>query len=446
MKDSKEFKPRPTLVQIENELRGTFVAVGVLLDECFYRGSGSKLIGVPLEHREQAISAVDLNKTTIGRYLPIYYRYAYEGKVVPGYEDEINESGDNMERLADFARIFQSDSSYFDLCLDVASLDVETDIGHLSDMIDRLRARHDLDDGSSMSILDLALLADMSDRSVRNAVTVEGPGRLLVDNKGMVENAEARRWLSGRRGFVPTQKKEFPESLDEYPDQLDALEIPPFVHQRLAKRFAPHEIDMALLDSVSSPNYDGAYTEYPEVVQRAAKEAGLPEQSIQAALQQPIRIRPQDCPGIAKAISVDTVWFTTQVMSALFPTQTDMLLNPSHYLNDMPTLKLEGNTVEVILSEAMIQHGYLDLPAHAKELFPTDCFGTRTKGDTGKFIELHYSGRVEQTDIRVKSEQTISPRKRFNAWYQKELRAQPGDRIRLSRKADRVYELTYLPK
>jgi hypothetical protein len=94
----------------------------------------------------------------------------------------------------------------------------------------------------------------------------------------------------------------------------------------------------------------------------------------------------------------------------------------------------------------MIEHGYLDLPMHAKTLFPEDSFGTRTKGDTGTPIELRYGGHAEQTDIRIKSEQTISPRKRFTAWFQKELSAAPGDRIRVTRTADRAYELTHLPK
>jgi hypothetical protein len=447
MKNNKEDRQRPALEQIQKELQGTFAAIGVLLNESFYPKSGDKLIGVSWEYgSKDGLNAINLSRTVIGRYLPIYYTYAYDGRVIPGYEDELDESGENMERLADFALIFRSDSAYFDLCLDVAGLDVETDVGHLQDMIDRLRARRTLDEGSFMSISELALLADMSERSVRNALIMEGTGRLNADKSGDIENAEARRWLEGRRGFVPTQKKEFPKNLDECPDQLDVLEIPPFVQDRIIKRFAQNELDKIALETASSPHYDGVYQEYPEIIQKVAKAAGLAEESIRGALQQPLRISPQDCQGIAKAILVDPVWFTMQVMRALFPTQMDMLLNPFHYSEEISTLQLEGNSVEIILSEAMIKHGYLDIPAYAKALFPKDCFGTRTRGDTGADIVLHYGEHVEQTDIRIKSEQTISPRKRFNAWYQKELSARPGDRIRLRRVDDRAYELTHLPK
>ena len=285
---NKEDRQRPSLEQVQKELQGTFTAIGVLLNESFYPGSGDKLIGVPLGYgSNEGLLAVDLSRTVIGRYLPIYYTYAYDGRVIPRYEDELDESGENMERLADFAWIFRSDSAYFDLCLDVAGLDIETDVGHLQDMIDRLRARRSLDAGSYMSIGELAVLADMSERSVRNALAVEGTGRLNADKSGNVENAEARRWLQGRRGFVPTRKKEFPGNLDECPDQLDALEIPPFVQDRLIKRFAQNELDKIVLETASSPHYDRVNKEYPEIIQKAAKAAGLGEESIRAPCNSP---------------------------------------------------------------------------------------------------------------------------------------------------------------
>ena len=135
-----------------------------------------------------------------------------------------------------------------------------------------------------------------------------------------------------------------------------------------------------------------------------------------------------------------------QVMRALYPTQMDMLLNPNHYSLANDDVVLEGKSVDVILTEAMIKHGYLDLPAHAEPLFPKDCFGSRKEGDLGAPVTLRYGSKEVQTDIRVKSEQTISPRKRFTAWFQKELSAAPGDRIRFSQVTDRLFELTHLPK
>lgn len=343
--------------------------------------------------------------------------------------------------------MFASDSAYFDLCLDVAGLDVETDVGHLRDMLDRLQARLSLDSGSSLSVREIALLADMSERSVRNAMTADGPNRLAASTDGTVDNLEAHRWLEGRRGFVKTERRQFPESLKDCPDQLDSLEIPAFVRDRLFKRFSEQPPIAAVgLEAAASPSHDGAYDSYPEVIELAAKVAGLPAKTIQDALQQPLRIRPEDCVGLAKLLVVDPVWFTLQVMQALFPTSMDMVLNPSHYRSDVAEVQVEGKSVDVVLTEAMIKHGYLDVPAHARVLFPDDCFGTRATDDKGKSIELRYGDHVEATDIRVKSEQTISPRKRFTAWFQKEIAASAGDRIRVTRIAERVFELTHLPK
>lgn len=451
MKEAKEVRQKPTLKQIQRELKGTFAAIGVLLNECFYRDSGSNLLGISEEHVKEnrlrgAMEEVNLDKTVIGRYLPIYYTYAYEGRVIPGYENEVQNWDTNIELLSDFMHIFASDWSYFDLCLDVVGIDNQTDVGYLRDMIDRVRARNALDNGDSLDISDLAILAEMNERSVKNALTTDGHSRLVADKNGKVENTEARRWLKDRRGFIPTSKQEFPENLSETPDQLDALEIPAFVRYRIAKRFEKNFLVNVALEMASSPTYDQAFLEYSDLISQVAEEAGLTPQTIQDAMQQPLRIKPEDCVAIAKVILVDPVWLTMQVLRALFPTPMDMVLNPSHYSSKSVSAEIEGNSVDVILSKAMIDHGYLDIPSHVKSIFPEDCFGTRKKDNTGKTVELFYGGRVEETDIRIKSENTISPRKRFNAWFQKELAAAPGDRIRITRTSERTYELTHVPK
>lgn len=445
MKDTKEIKPN--LKQVGTELKGLFAAAAVAMNECFYPKSGNRLLGVSEESSLiGAAEHVDLEKTNIGRYLPIYFAYAYDGRLIPGYEDEIQQYGENIEKLVDFVQMFPTDGSYFDLCLDVVGIDPDDDTGYLDDMLGRLKARANLDNGDSLALGEIAILADMNERSVRNALTSDGENRLTLNAKGTVDNDVAQRWLKARRGFKATERRNFPESLSECPDELDALEIPPFVANRIGKRFGKNMFDSVALSTASSPDVDGAYVEYPEILLRAAKIAWLPPEAIQGAMQQPLRIKPEECMGLAKAIAVDPVWFTMQVMRALYPTQMDMLLNPNHYSLANDDVVLEGKSVDVILTEAMIKHGYLDLPAHAKPLFPKDCFGSRQEGDAGASVTLRYGNQEIQTDIRVKSEQTISPRKRFTAWFQKELSAAPGDRIRFSQVTDRLFELTHLPK
>ncbi len=100
----------------------------------------------------------------------------------------------------------------------------------------------------------------------------------------------------------------------------------------------------------------------------------------------------------------------------------------------------------MILTEAMIKHGYLDIPSYAKGMFPSDCFGGRAGNDKGSSITLKYGDMEVETDVRVKSENTISPRKRFTSWFEKGIAAKGGDRIRVTRLEDRVFEMTHLTK
>ena len=80
-------------------------------------------------------------------------------------------------------------------------------------------ARHLLDGGDSdmlkpdapkgyLSLRQLARLADMEERSVRNAANPKLADALVTeqyDKRTVVSLVEARRWLAGRKGFVPTQ-------------------------------------------------------------------------------------------------------------------------------------------------------------------------------------------------------------------------------------------------
>ena len=152
----------------------------------------------------------------------------------------------------------------------------------------------------------------------------------------------------------------------------------------------------------------------------------------------PMVVKPEECSGLAKAMEVDPLWFTYQVMSALFPEQVDLLLRPPSADSLEPPVQVSKDSVTITLSPAMITHGYIDIPASARSLFPEDSFGARESGLHGQPIELRYGGQTEMTDIREKNRKWISPRKRFNSWLRI---AKPGDQVRLVRDADRRYSM-----
>jgi hypothetical protein len=74
------------------------------------------------------------------------------------------------------------------------------------DIISMADGRFGLDEGSPVHLYKVALLANVDIRTVRNAAS---SGELVTfkseaDGHVHVENASARRWLYGRRGFKPT--------------------------------------------------------------------------------------------------------------------------------------------------------------------------------------------------------------------------------------------------
>ena len=93
-----------------------------------------------------------------------------------------------------------------------------------------------------LTLSEIALLANMDERSVRNAANPKLPDPLKTEQVGkrsLVNPEEARRWLSGRKGFIPTKVCE----------------------GAVAQR--PQEFDLALTE------------ELVEIIEREAKKSGL---------------------------------------------------------------------------------------------------------------------------------------------------------------------------
>jgi hypothetical protein len=76
--------------------------------------------------------------------------------------------------------------------------------GEWSDIVSTGDGRFALDEGQSVSLYKLALLANVDIRTVRNAVSSGELVTYKIDDAVTVDNASARKWLLGRRGFKPT--------------------------------------------------------------------------------------------------------------------------------------------------------------------------------------------------------------------------------------------------
>lgn len=429
----------PSLDALKKELALYYGAIAVMLEQCYRPTAGMRMLGLNEdEWATNGSDAIDVGATEIGKMLPVWYRYAYEGILSAGYSlSDVNTHDDGpLERLRDMIELLDHDDGYFIECLNAAlprSGGIEPGAGALANLGKHIVARSELDSGRDLALDQLVVLAKMNERSVRNAM-VPG-GELQANDRGEVPNQIARNWLNGRRGFVPTVFKEaVGASTADVPDVLDMVELPPFVESRLQSLWKSNEID-----------HDDAAHPFERWVGRAARECGLPAARIWAASHLPFDIRPDEVPALARALRVDPVWLNHQVMSALFPDQVDMLLNPKVWAT--PHERVQPQTTQAItvtLTEGMLTHGYIDLPVAAKDLFPSISMGSRKEGDTGSEVELIYGSHRALTDIRVKSGKTISPRKRFSAWLNTELGARPGDRIRVEKTGERQYTLTHI--
>jgi len=82
-----------------------------------------------------------------------------------------------------------------------------------------------------LTLAEIALLANMDERSVRNAANPKLPNHLVTEQVGrrsLVRPEEARRWLAGRKGFFPTQTGK-----NSNKNQIQVVDFNDFKHQKL---------------------------------------------------------------------------------------------------------------------------------------------------------------------------------------------------------------------
>lgn len=96
-----------------------------------------------------------------------------------------------------------------------------------------------------LTLAEIALLANMDERSVRNAANPKLPDPLKTEQIGkrsLVSPAEGRRWLAGRKGFIPTQESDV--TIDR--PQSGGLELSEEFVERIQKEAEKSGIDFSI--------------------------------------------------------------------------------------------------------------------------------------------------------------------------------------------------------
>lgn len=438
----------PTFAEVRRDFVAAIYSIAHTIDIHVRRGAGRDILNLSSQDSWPNLDDFDLASLDFEAPLEVIYRYAFYAEIGNTEIHDDWEEG-NLGRFQSIVRLISND--LFDLneqeVWDLYS-DTRAGQGSFRKMIRLATARYHLDH-DSVSLDDVMVLADMEERSVRNALKSEGITihKKVIGNTFLGEYISRQQilpWLRSRRRFMETKQI---GSLNPVPDSLEADEIPAFIKQQ-AKQTLIRRRMTHLVQSLTSE--EQTY-EKSAAMFNLGKNVGWTEEKVAALLQTSSveEISPDDCPVIARMLGLDAQWWTDQVMRARFPEAMKEIAPVMIQGAPSPSLlNEEENTLDVVLTAAGIRNGYFDIERrYADRFFPADSFGTKGAERFGKEVLLHHDQKKSpyQTDIRIKSHALASPRKRFSAYFTAH-NAKPGDVIRIKRLSEREYRLTFQPQ
>jgi hypothetical protein len=203
-------------IEMQAELRDFLFHFAGSVQRLYGKNGGGGLLGVPSKQvSEVSLAEARIEDTMLWKAVNDMYDFGISGIMTEGRDLG---SGKHLDAEFCDAEMFLRGLTSLDQYLD----EDETKIPRLSTLAVRTAvARHVLEGGerftgfseddaggSDLSFFEMALLADMDERSVRNAANPKLPNPLATVVHGKrtyVEREEAKRWLVERKGFVPTQ-------------------------------------------------------------------------------------------------------------------------------------------------------------------------------------------------------------------------------------------------
>lgn len=433
--------PTLTLEDVKKSATATLYCLATTIDLHVRKGGGSALLGLPTSLRIEdwpAFEDFDLTAIDSLAGLEQAYRYGVHGEISGFVSDDLEEG--NLGQLQALIDLVDSSWLINRNWGDLHDAHGESDEGAaFREVVKLAMARYRLDYERTLTLDQVALLAGINERSVRNALHLSGESMLLArrdeDGTIVVDKPEALRWLRGRRNFKETVR--IGSIGSNLPAQLTPNEVMPFVRERLELQFSISHLGL-------EPQKQEDY-----LFDCAAASRGYADgNQIRQLLQQRIStLSSNDITLLAQLALVDKDWLAAQIRSTCLPAVgkegSPAVSQPADGLS--PFNETEG-TLDIRITEAGIRNGYFDIERrYADRFFPADSFGSRGAGQEGEKVALHHdlSNSPYETDLRVKSAALVSPRKRFSAYFTAHS-AKAGDVIRIKRTGERSYQLVYL--
>ncbi len=199
--------PRISKDQIRSELRKILLVQADHIANTASLQVAEHFAGFSLPEYESYYAETDPNQLDLGRFhatvlLEQCYDYAVNPSVLTAHDAS----------LVQDLQVFVHGMPQADIGGEI--LPFLTEKGICRTVAELSLARFNLNEGFDLSAREIALLADITEGAVRNALADKSDGRLKAipgtKNPVMIENDEALRWLLGRRAFVPT-----PQSIDD---------------------------------------------------------------------------------------------------------------------------------------------------------------------------------------------------------------------------------------
>jgi len=296
---------QPQITEVRAELRHYLLSLAIVLNDFYGDHALSSLLDKAGSGAGdyELLESADVQRFRLCRLLPDAYDYAFNGRVSDIMEVQAYESPSYFDQLTDFLAMVEGNSLIEVVSNDIPQTDEIWQLGGLRILADTGRARACLDEGLPLDAREVALLAGISERSVQNAFSLKGPGRLQAKKAGgvsSVDAADAARWLADKKGFVPTTRIR----IDISGAQPAALNTPTdlrmFLGAMLSRRFG-------------------------DDLRRASESSGIPEDSLarMSAGEKPIDLT--DAIPLARAFKVDVRWFVDQVFRNRFPKEFAVL-------------------------------------------------------------------------------------------------------------------------
>lgn len=199
--------------ELKQELREFMVGLARSTERVFGSGCAGALLGHPVRGAwDIEPSEALLDEAWLWQAVLTMYDYGIEGRIHPSFGaggDVGNHYGEAEMFLLgpDSLKLFLEEDGVRAPTL--AQRTVRTAMArHLLDGGERYITRDEDEMAGYLSFAEVALLADMDERSVRNAANPKLSDALVTKNFGrrsMIAIEDARRWLSSRKGFLPTQ-------------------------------------------------------------------------------------------------------------------------------------------------------------------------------------------------------------------------------------------------